>query len=346
MEGSLLDQAGPMHIEPLLFAYTMWKLLLGFWFLFLGGAVGSFMNVVIYRMPERLSIVYPGSRCPKCLHPIRWFDNIPVLSWFMLWGRCRDCGARFSFRYPAVEAVVSGLFLVLAIVEGFSGGRNLPGAGLGTVSAVAWGVCAFHLFLLCTLICVTLMQYDRQLVPSNLIIPVLGFAMLASAVWPHLHPIHATLRSAGEETWQVGLTDSLLGMAVGATLGYCVGPTLTPPASTIGTRGALVAATALTGTVLGWQAIAALTMTTAAVGLLAGVAGRIWHSLVRVPITAYLAVAAVWYIISWEWIVQWLPQLGETGGWRTCGIAIVLVLLLSWTAHWLNMSRPRVENIP
>ncbi len=83
-------------------------------FAFLFGAVwGSFLNVVIYRVPEGLSIVKPRSFCPVCRQPIRWYDNIPVISYLLLRGRCRHCGASIPFRYFVVE-VVSGLSFLLA----------------------------------------------------------------------------------------------------------------------------------------------------------------------------------------------------------------------------------------
>ncbi|HND52250.1 MAG TPA: prepilin peptidase, partial [Pirellulaceae bacterium] len=69
----------------------VWWLLLA-WITATGACFGSFMNVVIYRVPAGLSVSYPPSRCPKCLHPIRGYDNIPVLSWMILRGKCRDCG--------------------------------------------------------------------------------------------------------------------------------------------------------------------------------------------------------------------------------------------------------------
>ena len=96
------------------------------WFLFLGGAVGSFLNVVVYRLPAGMSISWPGSHCPRCNHPIRAYDNFPVLAWFWLRGRCRDCREPISFRYPLVGAVTAGLFLLLLVVEVFRGGQNLP----------------------------------------------------------------------------------------------------------------------------------------------------------------------------------------------------------------------------
>ncbi|MCA9172290.1 MAG: prepilin peptidase [Planctomycetales bacterium] len=81
------------------------------WIGFVGGSIGSFLNVVVYRLPAGLSLVHPGSRCPHCGHAIRWYDNLPVLGWLGLRGRCRDCRAPISARYPIVEAIVMLLFL-------------------------------------------------------------------------------------------------------------------------------------------------------------------------------------------------------------------------------------------
>jgi len=79
----------------------------------LGALVGSFLNVVIARVPDGRSIVRPRSSCPACGHPIRWFDNVPLVSWFALRGRCRDCGSRISARYPLVEAATTAGFALV-----------------------------------------------------------------------------------------------------------------------------------------------------------------------------------------------------------------------------------------
>ena len=91
-------------------------LLLGILLLLLGLSVGSFLNVVIWRVPRHESIVHPPSACLSCGHEIRWFDNIPVLSWLVLRGRCRDCGEPISPRYPLVEILTAVLFLVVLTV--------------------------------------------------------------------------------------------------------------------------------------------------------------------------------------------------------------------------------------
>lgn len=88
------------------------------WFFITGSVLGSFLNVVIYRVPQGLSLVRPPSRCPVCLHPIRWYDNIPILSWILLKGRCRDCGTQISTRYPLVEALAGLDVLLIAASKG------------------------------------------------------------------------------------------------------------------------------------------------------------------------------------------------------------------------------------
>ncbi|MHB9027776.1 MAG: prepilin peptidase [Candidatus Latescibacterota bacterium] len=88
-------------------------------FVFLFGlCAGSFLNVVIYRLPRRESIAFPASHCPECLTPIRFYDNIPILGFVMLRGKCRRCGVRISPMYPAVEFITGALFLSLFLLRG------------------------------------------------------------------------------------------------------------------------------------------------------------------------------------------------------------------------------------
>lgn len=86
----------------------------------LGLAVGSFLNVVVWRVPRGESVVRPPSGCPACGHAIRWRDNVPVVSWFLLRGRCRDCGASISRRYPVIEAATGLAFALTALWTGLS----------------------------------------------------------------------------------------------------------------------------------------------------------------------------------------------------------------------------------
>ena len=98
----------------------------------LGLLIGSFLNVVIHRVPAGLSLVSPGSACPACAHPVRPFDNVPVLSWLLLRGRCRDCAAPIAVRYPLVELATGLLFALVAWRFG-----PTPYAGAAAVVAAA-----------------------------------------------------------------------------------------------------------------------------------------------------------------------------------------------------------------
>jgi len=112
----------------------------------LGLAVGSFLNVVIYRVPRNKSIVSPRSACPDCGTPIRERDNIPVLSWLLLRGRCRSCNARISYRYPLVELACGVLFALGAARFGFS--WTLPAMLIFLASLLALGCIDGELLLL------------------------------------------------------------------------------------------------------------------------------------------------------------------------------------------------------
>jgi len=82
----------------------------GLWFIVCGACVGSFLNVFVYRLPRRKSLVHPPSHCPACGHLIRWYDNVPVFGWIKLRGKCRDCQSSISVRYPCVEGFCAALF--------------------------------------------------------------------------------------------------------------------------------------------------------------------------------------------------------------------------------------------
>jgi leader peptidase (prepilin peptidase)/N-methyltransferase len=117
------------------------------WLFVLGAALGSFLNVVVYRLPRGMSLIRPGSRCPACQQAIRWHDNVPIVGWIVLGGRCRDCRAPISVRYPVVEALIACISAVLgwseAVVE-----IPPPIAGMARAFAFDFGPYAFHLLLI------------------------------------------------------------------------------------------------------------------------------------------------------------------------------------------------------
>jgi len=93
-----------MEHDPVFIAF------LALWMIALGAIIGSFLNVLVHRLPLRKSLVYPPSHCPACGHPIRWYDNVPVFGWIKLRGKCRDCQSPISVRYPCVEGFCGLLF--------------------------------------------------------------------------------------------------------------------------------------------------------------------------------------------------------------------------------------------
>lgn len=138
----------------------------------LGLAVGSFLNVVIWRVPRRESVLSPASRCPRCETPIRRRDNIPVVSWLLLRGRCRSCGVPISVRYPLVELGTAALF-----------------AALAWRFAARWELAGF-LVLGATLVAVAVIDLTHYIVPNRVLfpavvgsVPLLAVAALADGAW-------------------------------------------------------------------------------------------------------------------------------------------------------------------
>ncbi|MFC2177090.1 prepilin peptidase [Actinomycetota bacterium] len=119
----------------------------------LGLAVGSYVNVVAYRVPLHRSVVSPRSACPHCDHPLGWRDNIPLVSWVILRGRCRHCRARISIRYPIVEGVTAALFTATVVVIG-----------------AQWVLPAYLWFVGVT-VALTLTDLDHKLIPNRILFP-------------------------------------------------------------------------------------------------------------------------------------------------------------------------------
>ena len=272
------------------------------WLFAAGGAIGSFLNVVIYRLPAGMSLVKPASHCRGCNRPIRWHDNVPVLGWLVLRGRCRDCGAKISARYPTVEAVTAALFLLLGIVEILSGGVNLPLGPDETLAPAFSGLCgiyAFHLLLLCTLLAAVLIEVDGHRLPIRLFVPAAIVGVAAPIVWPHLHPVPVW------PTLQPGLArliGSPTGLAAGVLLGWLASRPFGPK-----WRTGMVLASACAGAVLGWQATVVLPIVTLAIHLPLAALGRLLPGLRRVPPTIWLALATLGWILAWVRLAAWWP---------------------------------------
>ncbi len=170
-----------------------------------GLVVGSFLNVVVHRLPRmlerewraqcaelegaelageppvaapRYDLIVPGSRCPACDHAIRWFENVPVLSWLLLRGRCSACRAPISPRYPLVE--IAAAVLAVACALRFGAGPQLLAA-----LAISW-----------TLLALALIDFEHQLLPDDLTLPLLWLGLLASLWQPFVSPREAIVGAA------------------------------------------------------------------------------------------------------------------------------------------------------
>src|SRR5688572_9585573 len=160
-----------------------------------GLIVGSFLNVVIHRLPRDESIVHPSSHCPLCQTPVRWYDNVPLLSYLWLRGRCRGCSAPISLRYPLVELLTGFLFAAVAL-------------RFGPVPMTVVG-CAFAAALVAT----AAIDFDHQIIPDEISLGGLAVALVAVPVtsWLGGTPLDAAIaRSAlgalvgGGALWIVG----------------------------------------------------------------------------------------------------------------------------------------------
>ncbi|MDQ5978480.1 MAG: leader peptidase (prepilin peptidase) / N-methyltransferase [Verrucomicrobiota bacterium] len=160
-----------------------------------GACIGSFLNVCIYRIPKNESVVSPPSHC-GCGRRIVWYDNIPVLSWFILRGKARCCGRPFSFRYPAIELLTAALFVACWLL--FSPGKALAGAVLCSI-----------------VVCAHFIDHDHMIIPDAFTIGGAALGLLLSLLLPGLHgQLHELWFVAGMRA----LLDSVLGLFVGSAL--------------------------------------------------------------------------------------------------------------------------------
>ncbi|HVO29543.1 MAG TPA: prepilin peptidase [bacterium] len=237
----------------------------------LGALVGSFLNVVILRVPERRSIVHPPSHCPKCQAPIRWFDNIPVLSWLLLRGKCRSCRAPISARYPAVEALTSLLFV--AVVWKF-------GLQLHTAAYLAFTA---------TMVALTFIDLDHRIIPNVISVPGIAAGVALAFVLPH-----------SDGAWlPVGWKASLLGVVVGGGSLLVTALAYEFVARREGMGMGDVKMLAMIGAFLGIGAVPFVFMASALLGSVVGIVLMVVTGAGRkaaIPFGPFLAVAAIAYL--------------------------------------------------
>ncbi|MGA2062802.1 MAG: prepilin peptidase [Thermoguttaceae bacterium] len=275
------------------------------WFFVVGAAIGSFLNVVVYRMPIAISLITPPSHCPACKHRIRWFDNIPIVSWLMLRGRCRDCRSAISARYPLVEAITACMFALLMTAEYTFQGINLPAreiheAGNSLLSSrnnvELYGILLYHLLLLCTLLAAALIEIDHNRPPWRLFVPALAIGVIAPLLWPYLRPAPAW---PGLADWSSRILDCLAGLSAGGLLGYLawrIQGTKSP--------GGMAWGLPCVGVFLGWQAVCGVAIVISLLALLAAAVDKRRKRAVPWPFSLWLYTVALGWILAWSPIID------------------------------------------
>lgn len=231
----------------------------------LGAVVGSFLNVVVHRLPRGMNLLYPASRCPNCNHAIRWFDNVPILGWLWLRGRCRDCAAPISPRYPLVELLVGAMFATFYWIDVVIPVRLAIDASLltGVAHRPAEQFLArflYHSLLLCPLLAAALVDADGHAVPRRLITWPIAAGILLAFGMPAVQAVSLNFSNHSNSDlaslW--ALATSILGLIAAVTIrlgmfrliGY-------QRPREIGLMSATLALYAV-GAFLGWQAAVAI----------------------------------------------------------------------------------------
>jgi len=249
-----------------------------------GLLVGSFLNVVIHRLPqmlerqwaaecadftgqpvkedERFNLLVPRSRCPQCGHAIRWYENIPVLSWLALRGRCSQCRSPIGLRYPLVELVTAGFFFLCGWRWGL------------TLQAAAWAAFA------ALLICLFLIDMDTQILPDDLNYTLLWLGLLASALG-----------------WTVPLTSAVWGAALGYGVFWTIFQAYKLATGKEGMGYGDFKLLAALGAWLGAQYLLAIILMSSIVGAVIGIAliivGKLANKDIPMPFGPYLAGAGL-----------------------------------------------------
>ena len=237
-----------------------------------GAIIGSFLNVVIYRLPIGQSLVSPPSCCPKCGYSLKWYDNVPIGGWLMLRGRCRTCRAPVSMQYPLVELVTALLFLLVVWL-------TPPGP-----------LMISRLLLVCILIVLFGIDLVHQILPNSITLPGIVAGVLLSVIAPP------------------GLRDSLLGVLLGGGVLYAIAGAYYLWRREEGMGMGDVKMLAMIGAFLGWKAVLVTlvlaSFSGAAIGLVLIAVQRGGMKL-ALPFGTFLSLGALAAMFAGEPLVAW-----------------------------------------
>ena len=248
-----------------------------FFSLLFGLAIGSFLNVCIHRIPLKMSIINPPSTCPQCGENIRFYDNIPLMSYIFLLGKCRNCGESVSIRYPLVELITGLLSVALFVRYGISG--------------------SYFLFLAfsAALVIISFIDLQHQIIPDVISLPGILFGLAVSFLFSHI-------------TWY----DSLIGIIAGGGSLYLIAVVFEKLTGKEGMGGGDIKLLAMIGAWMGWKALPFIVLLSSFTGsIIGGVSLLISRQGLRtkIPFGPFLALGALIYIFFGKELKLWYFQL-------------------------------------
>jgi leader peptidase (prepilin peptidase)/N-methyltransferase len=249
-------------------------------FLF-GSIVGSFLNVCIYRIPRRLSIILPSSRCPSCNNPIKPWDNIPLVSYMLLGGRCRFCKARISLRYPLVEFLNAVVYVLVLWRFGF-----------GWHSLIYFAFCS-------SLIVIAFIDLDFQIIPDRITLSGIPIGLIAGTF---------LLSDPFSRSSLLGIKNSFIGMVTGFGFFYLVALAGSAIFKKEALGGGDIKLMAMVGAVMGWKAVLLTTFLGSFAGAVFGIVLMVFKGkgrMTKIPFGPFLALGAVVTLFYAQEILSW-----------------------------------------
>lgn len=239
-----------------------------------GAVVGSFLNVCIYRIPSNTSIVKPLSQCPHCHHPIRFYDNVPMISFIFLRAKCRDCGEKISWRYPMIELITAIFALLLFLKFGLT-----------------LNFLVFFIFT-AVLITITFIDLDHQIIPDVLSLPGIPLFLLAAIF-----------------IVKVPWSEALIGLLIGGGVLFLIAFVYEFITKREGMGGGDIKLLAMIGGFFGWKSLIFILLFSSFAGALVGGAAMIINKQdmkYAVPFGPFLSAAAVAYIFWGDAFMRFL----------------------------------------
>jgi leader peptidase (prepilin peptidase)/N-methyltransferase len=252
----------------------------------LGAVVGSFLNVCICRLPQHESIVSPPSRCPRCGYRIPFYDNIPIVSYLLLGGKCRSCRVHISVQYPLVELANAVLTLLLFLKFGIS----FTFLGMFVLSSA--------------LVAITVIDLQHQIIPDVISLPGIPLGFVASFFIGDLYHVGDVL----------GWKNSLIGIVAGGGSLFLVATVYELLTKKEGMGGGDIKLLAMMGAFLGWRAVPFIIFAGSLLGSVIGISVMLAQkkdSKLAIPFGPFLASGAILYIFFGRQIIHWYFSLGR-----------------------------------